>query len=334
MAVKYPPGFAAEPSGSHVFLQQGASAILRIAEPFLQYVHDIHANVEANEICQLQRPHRMIHPQLHYRVDGFRRGYTFHHAISRLIDERHQHAIRNKPGRVIHCHRFFPQLLRQLHGRLQIASLVCSARITSSSTMSGTGFMKCIPTNRSGRLVSAASTVTEIDDVLLAMMTSGRRMPSASPSTARLISIFSGTASTTKSAAAIAAISVTGCSRPRTIPFSASASLPFLISRSTFFPIVSIPRSRKRRSTSRRITLYPHRANACAMPFPIVPAPSTAIVLISERFKKPPETTPEATETQDTQNRQAAENFFSSLKMLFEGVAKASHAASAANFSS
>jgi hypothetical protein len=31
IAVKSPPGFAAEPSGSHVFLQQGASAILRIA---------------------------------------------------------------------------------------------------------------------------------------------------------------------------------------------------------------------------------------------------------------------------------------------------------------
>ncbi len=126
----------------------------------------------------------------------------------------------------------------------------------------------------------------EIDDVLLAMMTSGRRMPSASPSTARLISIFSGTASTTKSAAAIAAISVTGCSRPRTVPFSASAILPFLISRSRFLLMVSIPRSRKRRSTSRKITLYPDRANTCAIPFPIVPAPSTAMVLISERFKK------------------------------------------------
>src|SRR6266550_9230067 len=33
IAVKSPPGFAAEPSGSHVFLQQGASAILRIATP-------------------------------------------------------------------------------------------------------------------------------------------------------------------------------------------------------------------------------------------------------------------------------------------------------------
>src|SRR6266513_2973923 len=177
------------------------------------------------------------------------------------------------PGASFTATGFFPNFSASFMVVSKVASLVCSARITSTSTMSGTGFMKCIPTNRSGRLVSAASAVTEIDDVLLAMMTSGRRMPSTSPSTARLISIFSGTASTTKSAAAIAAISVT-------------AILPFLISRSRFLPIVSIPRSRKRRSTSRKITLYPDRANTCAIPFPIVPAPSTAIVLISERFKK------------------------------------------------
>ena len=169
-----------------------------------------------------------------------------------------------------------------------VASLVCSARITSTSTITGTGFIKCIPTKRSGRFVSAASVVTEIDDVLLAMMTSGGRISSASPSTGRLISIFSGTASTTKSAAAMAVISVTGCNRPRTVSFSASAILPFLISRSRFFLIVSIPRSRNRCSTSRKITLYPERANTCAMPFPIVPAPSTATVLTSAMFKKPP----------------------------------------------
>ena len=212
-----------------------------------------------------------------------------------------------------------------------VASLVCSARITSTSAITGTGFMKCIPTNRSGRFVSAASAVMEIDEVLLAMMTSGRKTPSASPSTARLISNFSGTASTTKSAAAIAAISVTGCSRPSTVPFSASAILPLLISRSRFFTIVSIPRSRNRCSTSRRITLYPDRANTCAIPFPMVPAPSTATVLMSARFKQPPEKTLAATESQDKQYRQGAANLPCLLELR---TSNASHATSVANFSS
>ena len=64
--------------------------------------------------------------------------------------------------------------------------------------------MKCMPTKRSGRLVIAASAVTEMEDVLLARIASGRSSRSASVSTARLISNFSGTASTPKSAAAIA----------------------------------------------------------------------------------------------------------------------------------
>src|SRR4029077_15793398 len=105
-------------------------------------------------------------------------------------------------------------------------------------------------------------------------------------------------------------------------------------SRSRFFPIVSIPRSRNRGSTSRKITLYPDRANTCAIPFPIVPAPSTATLLISARFKLPPERTPEATETQDVQKRQVAENTSRYLDISFKGAAKASHAASVANFSS
>src|SRR5208282_873547 len=68
--------------------------------------------------------------------------------------------------------------------------------------------------------------------------------------------------------------------RPNTVPFSPSANFPFLISLSRFFPIVSIPRSKNLRSTSRKITRYPARANTCAIPFPIVPAPNTATVLI------------------------------------------------------
>src|SRR5271169_615391 len=54
------------------------------------------------------------------------------------------------------------------------SSLVCNARITSTSTITGTGFMKCIPTNFSGLLVIAANVVTDIDEVLLARITSGR----------------------------------------------------------------------------------------------------------------------------------------------------------------
>ena len=48
-------------------------------------------------------------------------------------------------------------------------------RISSTSCIPGTGFMKCMPMKRSGRSVAAASRVIEIDEVLEAMIVSGLR---------------------------------------------------------------------------------------------------------------------------------------------------------------
>ncbi len=49
--------------------------------------------------------------------------------------------------------------------------------------------------------------------------------------------------------------------------------------------MVSIARSRKRCSTSRRITRNPDLAKTWAMPLPIVPAPSTATVRMDSNAK-------------------------------------------------
>ena len=68
--------------------------------------------------------------------------------------------------------------------------------------------MKCIPTKRSGRLVAAASVVTEIEDVFDARIASGRNSLSASRNTESFRSRRSGTASTANSARAISDISV------------------------------------------------------------------------------------------------------------------------------
>ena len=46
-------------------------------------------------------------------------------------------------------------------------------RINSTSSITGTGFMKWMPMKRSGRSVDAASRVIEIDDVLVPMIASG-----------------------------------------------------------------------------------------------------------------------------------------------------------------
>ena len=66
----------------------------------MQHVHDGEADVEADEIGERQRPHRVIHSELHHRVDGLRRADAFHHRKDRLVDHRHQDPVRDEAGKV------------------------------------------------------------------------------------------------------------------------------------------------------------------------------------------------------------------------------------------
>src|SRR2546430_1738924 len=54
-----------------------------------------------------------------------------------------------------------------------VLSAVSSPRTTSTSGMTGTGFMKCIPITCAGRLVWAAIAVMEMEEVLLARIAAG-----------------------------------------------------------------------------------------------------------------------------------------------------------------
>ena len=73
----------------------------------------------------------------------------------------------------------------------------------STSFISGTGFMKCMPITRSGRLDRAPIAVIEIDDVFGRQdrRRRGRPGPSALEDLALESSTFSVAASTTKSTA-------------------------------------------------------------------------------------------------------------------------------------
>ena len=53
---------------------------------------------------------------------------------------------------------------------------VAIPRMISTSCITGTGFMKCMPITRCGRFVAPPSSVIEIDEVLLARIGSRRRM--------------------------------------------------------------------------------------------------------------------------------------------------------------
>jgi hypothetical protein len=72
-------------------------------------------------------------------------------------------------------------------------------RISSTSCISGTGFMKCMPMNRPGRSVIEASRVIEIEEVFEQTMASGFRIGQSSLRMSFLSSSSSVTDSTTTS---------------------------------------------------------------------------------------------------------------------------------------
>ncbi len=55
-----------------------------------------------------------------------------------------------------------------LRDAANVSSSVAMPRISSTSSISGTGFMKCMPMKCSGRSVTEASRVIEIEEVLVA----------------------------------------------------------------------------------------------------------------------------------------------------------------------
>ena len=84
----------------------------------------------------------------------------------------------------------------------KVSSSVAMPRISSTSPIIGTGFMKCMPMNLPGRSVTEASRVTEIDEVLVASSTLDGRPSQTFLKISRLTPSFSVAASTIRSQSA------------------------------------------------------------------------------------------------------------------------------------
>ncbi len=99
-------------------------------------------------------PIGMVHTQLHHRVDVFAFPHPMIEAVNRFVDHRHEDPVSdetqdNRWLRPAFCRIF--QISSQVS--LNVSSDVAMPRMTSTSFISGTGFMKCIPMTLSGRPV-------------------------------------------------------------------------------------------------------------------------------------------------------------------------------------
>src|ERR1044072_3123767 len=166
----------------------------------------------------------------------------------------------------------------------KVSSSVAMPRISSTSPIIGTGFMKCMPMNLPGRSVTEASRVTEIDEVLVASSTLGGRPSQTFLKISRLTCSFSVAASTTRSQSENCLKSVPVWMRRRAASLSSGRIMPRPICRSMLRPMASRPLSRCAWSTSAIRISKPLRAQTWAMPLPIWPAPMTPMRLIMTRY--------------------------------------------------
>src|SRR2546425_356419 len=148
---------------------------------------------------------------------------------------------------------------------------------TSTSFIACTGLKKCRPTTRPGVRTAAAMAPTDRDDVLVASRASGGVAASSSANKRRFTARSSTTASMTTAAS-------------RTAPAS-DASVRSRCAAAVLSPAVSLPRWTPPANSSRArappvasasalasvsATSHPASAATYAMPWPIVPAPTTA----------------------------------------------------------
>ena len=115
----------------------------------------------------------MVHAQFHDFVNGFgvptpsNRAYTASFII--VIGTRFE----MNPGKSWASTGTFPNFLASSTVTAVVSFSVARPLMISTSFMTGTGFMKCMPMNFSGLFVEAASLVMEMEEVLLASIPRG-----------------------------------------------------------------------------------------------------------------------------------------------------------------
>jgi hypothetical protein len=108
-------GFAAKPAGGGVLLEERAGAVFWVAQAFVENTHDVEADVETDEVGQLERAHGMVHAEFHDGIHGFGSGDAFHDAVGGFVDERHEDTVGNKTRSVVDGHGSLAELFGELH---------------------------------------------------------------------------------------------------------------------------------------------------------------------------------------------------------------------------
>jgi hypothetical protein len=92
-----PPGLLAEVPRRHQLLEHARRPELLAAEPVVEHLQDPEADVEPDEVGQLERTHRVVEAHLRARVDVVGRAEALLVGPHRLGQERHEDPVDDEP---------------------------------------------------------------------------------------------------------------------------------------------------------------------------------------------------------------------------------------------
>ena len=184
-----------------------------------------------------------------------------------------------KPALSPHTTGFLPSRSTRAVTSLSTCGSVTTVLMISTRFCTGAGLKKCTPMTRPGWALAVEISVTLSEEVLVARIASGATMPSSSWKICFLISSDSTTASTTKSASCRSLSVVLSVIRPSRSAASASVSFSRLTAREVECSRCWRPRATASSFSSTPMTANPLRANTSAIPAPMVPRPTTPMVV-------------------------------------------------------
>ncbi len=180
------------------------------------------------------------------------------------------------PGESLTTIGSLPSARANATARSTLAAAARGCRTISTSFIAWTGLKKCSPTTRPGSCTAPAMAATESEEVLVASSAPAGAVRSSSANNRCLTPRSSTTASITTSASPTArAGSRSARNRVAAAVTSASCSLPRFTAPVNKSPIRRMAGGRASGRLSVRTTVHPASVATYAMPWPIVPAPTT-----------------------------------------------------------
>ena len=107
----------------------------------MQHLHDRQAGVEPNEVGEFKWTHWVMRAEPHGGIDRLDVTHAFIQGVDGLVDHRQQMRLTMKAGKSSDTAICLPSLMTNSLAVSNVASPVAMPRMSSTNSISGTGFM-------------------------------------------------------------------------------------------------------------------------------------------------------------------------------------------------